>query len=218
MYKLLKQKQTESMHKYHDVSADGNCFYTALLNACGTMDIDLVSSLTNSNLRGTKGTLDLRAYVADKLEKDPTMLNNLYDVLHTCPELKLSYPLARDFRKDMPLPIFLTLCTSAVRETNIWASEVEHTLMRDILRQHKTDLITCSITRASDLRQYYDVEAAMLLLAQLSLQPFCIVLINLNHQHYLYMTFGGSGVIERRRLIDYLQRYLTACREEEEKS
>ena len=211
------------MHEYHNVSADGNCFYTALLEACGTMDIDLVGSLAIGTQRDTidtnadsAGTQQLRTYVADQLERDPTMLNNLYDVLQTCPRLKLSYPLARDFEKDMPLSKFASSCINAVRELDVWASEVEHTLMRDVLRQHKIDLITCSITRPSELRRYHNVEETMLQLAQLSLQPFCIVLINLNHQHYLYMSLTERGIIQRGRLIKYLQRYLASCYEEEE--
>ena len=172
--------------QFHDVGADGNCFYAALIAA-------------------TEASIDpflLRSFVAKSLLIDQSLLGNLYNVLRACPQVRSNYPLASGCT-NVDQDAFMLACQSNVQRNDVWASEVEHTVMKKALCDHGIDLLTCFIKRPRELRDERHMYGLLLeIISKQSTQALekCIILININNQHYMYMTCLDRGIISKRVL------------------
>lgn len=206
-------------HKVVDTQADGNCFYTSVVQACNNKHIQIEQLLDLNTLDEEEEEKDekqkiqwLREFITDYLQHDPKLLLNLYGLIKSTPKIASQFPLTHGFDiENGESDEFVKYCISQIRRDQMWASEIEHTIVRNSFKNHDLDLLTISVNNIQDMLDYCDMEEDLLKMAQWSEHNYCMVLVNVSSNHYMYITLEDRGIIKNEHLVNHLQQYIDFC-------
>ena len=142
------------MHAFEDVPPDGNCLYRSIIQACRSVNISVPLLLKEADEDEIALKLKvhneeteihhdiqwLRNFVKSSLTLQPLLLHNLFDLLEECCDLAGQFPLTKGFRSNcnmtlsMRKQMFVTTCAKNVGTMNVWASEIENTVIKDKMK------------------------------------------------------------------------------------
>lgn len=188
-----------SCHYAHDVQNDGNCFYSCIVKTCGD-----VIGVGNDQSSISK----VRQMVAHKLLNDQSIkdtVKDLLSILRQCPELKSEYPFVTD--RDRSKVGYESFAAAIVRN-GTWASEIEHSIVKDLLLTFEIDLITLDCHDHTSLLEKCDIETQLLSALHSATKDRCIVFVHISNNHYMYMTLDYETIPKRTAFQDYIDDFL----------
>lgn len=230
-------------HEVIDVLGDGNCFYTCLVKAFATVHVettqlfDTVSTVrtppldekelldyseatatataTSILVKERKDIKSIRHFVADQLARNPQMLSNLFELVQTVPEIAFNYPLLEFLPKEAQneKEKFIHYCIQRIKKNKVWASEIEHTVVRQTLQNFDIDLITVSIKNQKDIDVRFEMEEKILKSISQSRYKKALVLVNFNDYHYRYMSFNDKAIESITMLKTYFNAFVDYCKQ-----
>ena len=194
-------------HYAHDVPKDGNCFYACVVRTCGHL------LGVGNELSGIK---QLRQKIADAVRTDPRLhqtIQDLFSLIRQCPQLKLDFPFIPDQKTTSDQ--FESLA-SRIARTGVWASEVEHSIVKHLLHEMGIDLLTLDCTNKKKLYEDCDIEVQLLSALESATKERCIVLVHISNNHYMYMSLGHDRIPFREDFLDHIRVFLESDHEDED--
>lgn len=236
---ILLQYRLMTKHTIKNVDSDGNCFYNCMIYACKTWNVDVIDLFEEEDIdegdhdlhdeygeeiivdERTTQVMRLRRRVADILRAEPMSLINLYALYSSDQQLRESlshqFPLIEHVSSKITQSEFIDYALQQIETDGVWASEIEHSVLCDKMKEHGVDILTITVRNVSDILKYYELEEQILKLSALvqKQSKYAMVLIHVNNSHYMYVTIDDKAIFTHSLLQKHLQNYITSCELEE---
>ncbi len=186
-------------HYAFDVPKDGNCFYTCTVRTCG----NLLGVGTNET-----AVQKLRNKVAEALHNNSSVehiVEDLLSLIRECPQLKSDFPFLAN--KNVASTQLVSLA-ARVAKNGVWASEIEHSVVKHMLSESGVDLITLECTNKQKLYSDCDIENQLAIALASTTKERCVVLIHISNNHYMYMTLGHDRIPLCEDFRDHIRVFL----------
>ncbi len=186
-------------HYAHDVPKDGNCFYACVVKTCGHL------LGVGTDISGIK---KLRQKIADAVRTDPALhqtIEELFSLLKQCPQLRIDFPFisGKAIASAQVEPL-----AARIGKDGVWASVVEHSIVKHLLFNLGIDLITLDCTSEKKLYSDCDIEEQLLSALESAISERCIVFVHVANNHYMFLSLGHDRICSREDFIDHIRVFL----------
>lgn len=189
-----------------NVRGDGNCYYRCIWNIVKhsedfRSDLGLTEGLTED-----EAVKVLRRLVANKLAEDSTaqtMLSNIWELSGIIADIVDQYPIAQKIARCKKWETVLSNACRLIENTNIMASELEHTIITSCLPNvHIVILSRFETDTLADMGEKW-LRDLHILLPKID-KLHIALLINEDYIHYKYMRFNKETTPIYKDLYDYI--------------
>jgi hypothetical protein len=151
-----------------------------------------------------EGVAKLRLMIAETAKREPSVrywLCELRMISKVCPDLVQEFPFLQDdgtVEEDV----------DRIKINGTWASEFEFRIAKLILGRAGIKLLVVKSPSMDDLTTECTVEEGMFEMLREESFEYCICLVHLANNHYMYMTHNGRRVIDVPSFRSYLKFFL----------
>lgn len=201
--------------KVYDVKGDGHCYYRCIYRLA-KVSVELADALYINHVDDEEAAIrEIRYYVSKLVRYSlPTheTIANLIMLYKELPELASDYPILKFVNRDKldsgtgSVVEFCEHMSTAIEKTNVYASSVEHNIVRSAVSE-ACDIDIIILHRLGehldDLVEKWEVDLEKAVKA--STCEKIAVLVNQDHNHYQYVKINGKLVLNKEDVLDYLE-------------